>query len=218
MADAAHDVRETAARFRLPRARQQWVETADGKTINSADTQKRGMPPYLLILDLGYAAFFSAASSLIDSVADVPTFFALYFSVAWTLWIVNQRMNIADAEDVSFELFVFAMALLVLVMAFDAPECFREYRTPACVEFAMLYGGARLLLLFFSAYLAYFLPGIRLMIAMEILGPLGYGSAIGIGLWRIGMGGGANCSCRTSRPAATCTASRLSYRSRPPTQ
>lgn len=148
------------------------------------------MPPYMLILDLGFAAYFSAVVSLIDSIADVPAFFALYFPVSWILWLINQRLNMADAEDISFELFIFTMALLVLVMAYDVPECFSGASGSACVEFALLYGGARLLLLAFSAYIGYFLPGVRLMICLEFLGPLGYGSAIGIGLWRLGEGDG----------------------------
>ena len=40
-----HDARETSARFRYPCQRNTWVELPDGTRVNSADTEKRGMPP-----------------------------------------------------------------------------------------------------------------------------------------------------------------------------
>jgi hypothetical protein len=51
------DIRETASRWRKPTPRQQWVLDHDSlQLVNTADQQRRGMPPYLLIVDLVFAA------------------------------------------------------------------------------------------------------------------------------------------------------------------
>ena len=103
----AHDVRETAARFRYPAPRQHWYEREDGTRVNSADTDRRGMPPYLLILDLVFAALCGLCANSIElySLAGVPRFFMLFFSFSWIWVLLNTRLNCFDPEDVSFERF-----------------------------------------------------------------------------------------------------------------
>ena len=186
-----HDVRETATRLRLPAARQRWMEH-EGKTINSADLEKRGQPPYLLIMDLAFAASFSAIANILqepDAVAGgVPAFFALYLPVVWVWNHVNTRLNVADAEDLSFELSVMGMSLLALLMSYQLPRCFvDDGRGTACLQVVSLYGGARAVMLCLTLWISVFVEGMRLMLWFDLLAALGWGLAIGLGLWRIIM-------------------------------
>lgn len=123
----AHDARETASRFRLPAPRQIWVEDpVSGNRVNSAEGQARGMPPYLLIIDLVFTAASSQAARLVDfnDLAGVPYFFMLLTTIIW-LWVVLcNRLNCYDAEDLSFEIFTFLMATSLIALSFHIPSCF----------------------------------------------------------------------------------------------
>ena len=128
-----HDARETASRFRLPAPRQVYIVNEAGERVNSAEGQKRGMPPYLLIVDLTFAtASFQAAKVLEHSdIFGVPYFFMLLFSIVW-IWVkLNTRLNCYDPEDLSFELFILAISTSVIACAFHIPPCFLTDATRA---------------------------------------------------------------------------------------
>ena len=128
-----HDIRQTAARFRWPVQRQQWVVTDDGGTTrrhNSADAQKRGVPPYLLIMDLVFAAIFTATSQVMYlGHGGVALFFALFLPQMWLWMLTNYRYNGFDAEDISFELVNVLLMVGVMGLATNLKGCFCSLMT-----------------------------------------------------------------------------------------
>ena len=127
-----HDSRETSARFRYPCQRNVWVDRPDGTRVNSADTEKRGMPPYLLVMDLVFAALSGLCARAIDlyGLAGVPRFFLLFFSVSWSWVLVTNRFNCFDPEDVSFELFMVLVMVLKTSIALSLSGCFLADEPP----------------------------------------------------------------------------------------
>ena len=128
-----HDPRETFSRFHLPVPRQVWLLGADGKSaVNSADSEKRGMPPYLLIMDLVFAATSSNCADLIlggdpdhlDLAESVGRFFMLLLAVMWVWMSVNRELNAFDPEDISFELIITALMAGMMGITFSLKSCF----------------------------------------------------------------------------------------------
>ena len=178
------DCRETAARFRLPVARQVWVRRADGSRANSSDGAARGTPPYILIMDLVFSAVFSRSAQMTRlGATGVIAFFLVFLPVSWLWTLANNRFNCFDPEDLSFELFNLLLMAGAMLVALNAEECLcavasrsftdRERSLPAYTAFAaecddgaansclfvvVGYSCTRLLITALSVYIGTFVP------------------------------------------------------------
>ena len=103
-----------------------------GLQFSSADTERRGMPPYLLVMDLVFAATCANASDLIGNNSEVLgtsilRFFLLLVSLMWIWMTVNRELNAFDSEDISFELFIFGLAAGMMAITFSLKSCFLHH-------------------------------------------------------------------------------------------
>ncbi|KAL1495880.1 hypothetical protein AB1Y20_014524 [Prymnesium parvum] len=162
-----HDLRETLAHFRRPHPRQRWIER-DGAYINTADIEPRGTPPYLLIMDLVFAALFTRMASIITGgTLDQAGYFFLFCMPYIALWgRICYLLNACDAEDVVFELFSVTVNMLMLLTTFRIQEC--TVARDGCAMFASAYGAMRLLVILFEMYLAWFIKEITPLLYREL--------------------------------------------------
>ena len=139
------DCRETAARFRFPVQRQFWELRDDGTRANSADGDARGMPPYILVMDLVFSAVFARSAQLTRlGLHGVLAFFQVYVPISWLWMLANNRFNLFDPEDLSFEVFNLLLMAGAMVVALNAEECLcavssqsfteTEKELPACAR------------------------------------------------------------------------------------
>ena len=103
-----------------------------GLQFSSADAERRGMPPYLLVMDLVFAATCANASDLIGNSSEllgvsVIRFFMLLVSLMWTWMAVNRELNAFDPEDLSFELLIFGLAAGMMAITFSLKSCFLHH-------------------------------------------------------------------------------------------
>lgn len=129
---APHDPRETSSRFHAPVPRQVWVMGKSGLQFSSADAERRGMPPYLLVMDLVFAATCATASDLIGNSSEllgvsVLRFFMLLISLMWIWMTINRELNAFDPEDISFELLIFGLAAGMMAITFSLKSCFLHH-------------------------------------------------------------------------------------------
>ena len=196
------DVRETSNRFRLPAPRQAWVEV-DGTLVNSADSQKRGMPPYLLIMDLGFAAFCVLAARLQHA---TNRYFGIMMSLLWIWTTINVRLCAYDQEDISSEIFVILLMGGVGGMALHLKPCTGyvggEYvgddgatehhrnhtraigsmwlaDANACFDFMVSFSYVRLLVMALSLYIAAHVPARASILWREAVSFVAWGPAFG---------------------------------------
>ena len=160
-----HDVRESALRFRYPVLRQRWLKLeGSNRRVNSADREKRGMPPYLLIMDLAFSALITDVARVTvgtDGINGLNNFWFLYCPLGWMWMTLNLRYAVADPEDISAELFVFASMTVLLYLVYLVRPCFIADvvgdGTGACTDWIVAYGLVRALNLALAAYIAYHL-------------------------------------------------------------
>ena len=179
-----HDVRETAARYRRPAPRQEWVAAADqsgggggggGAMLNSSEGQTRGMPPYLLIFDLVFAGIGGVCTTVLqtDLYSGTARFFFIFLSMMWLWTITNARLNAYDPEDISFELFISLMMAGMMSVAFHLGPCFFQATADSghssvwsadanhCFDFSVSFTFVRLLLHGLGLYIGYHVPAAR---------------------------------------------------------
>ena len=105
--------------------RQRWLVQTDGKRVNSAAGTKRGMPPYLLIMDLAFSALFILCSEVLYLGLDgVWRFFMLFLPLFWHWAVIVARLNMCDAEDICSDVYVLLIMVCGVSAAISLPDCF----------------------------------------------------------------------------------------------
>ena len=144
--------------------------------MNSAEIEPRGTPPYLLIMDLTFAALFSRLATVItdSGMEGVGIFFLLYAPCMWMWTIICNLLNKCDAEDVSFEIFSVVINMIVLVLAFRVQVCLSsdtddDTRRESCMTFVSAYGMIRLAVVIFYSYVTCFVKSMRPQLLREVI-------------------------------------------------
>ena len=191
-------VRETSTQLRWPRQRNWWVETADGKRVNSSSLgPPRAIAPYLLVMDLSFSAYFSFLAGKIrreinheegafDS-SVLPAFFCLLAPVVWQWNQVNLLLNMFDPEDISTELLVVALSTAVIGLADCTPRCMfigadtgehgSDPGDADCTSFAVVFMMLKLVTAVYACYYAWQARGARILAARSVLGTACVGAA-----------------------------------------
>ena len=164
-----HDVRETLARLGVPVPRQRWFDEG-GQRYNSADFEPRGMPPYLLVFDLIFAALFRLTATTIrsDGLDGVYAFFLLFLPFAWIWASIVRVLNACDPEDASFEVYLLAVACLVMYLVYRFDLCFtsKDFEPGdtlyhECVDVVIAHTLLRFVVTALHVYTGYFVATLR---------------------------------------------------------
>ncbi len=118
------DPGHTARRWRLPVQRQRWHNS---RSTSDWSSVTRRVPIYLLVMDLTFNALFAIFGSVLRiGLSGVPQFFRLYLPLQWHWMVINSRMCLFDADDVSSDVFVTLVLFATLGLALHSPVCFYE--------------------------------------------------------------------------------------------
>ena len=173
------DMRETAARFNFPSQRQTWVESSDGRLVNSAEGIKRAIPAYMLCLDLVFAASFNLISDMLVPGLDHFHYFYALFIPIWGLWQhLIYLFNRFDPEDVTSEIFVIIFSSGLLAAAQAASTCswangdtlYAQHSNgdAGCRYFVFCFFGLRLTLTAYTLYICWHVRKARRLMAREL--------------------------------------------------
>ena len=172
------DIRQTVRRFAYPAPRQRMVVGEDGTLTNSADKTPRGMPPYLLLMDLAFAQLFTVTAESTIGIVERPqamhdnliNYFFVNMSCIWVWTKITWKYTLADPEDVSSEVNVYIFVMITLYMVYQVEPCFsrvedtiddgagaqrQDYnQDDSCADFVVSFVVMRVYMLLMSVYLA----------------------------------------------------------------